>query len=142
MRDQTVVLVVDDDQSELGYYYRVLAWAGFKVVTAVDGLEALDLLRLGDFDMVVADIKMPYLDGYELYRQAREEGRLAKIPFLFVTAYEAGSDVRTYGERMGAGPHLTKPVAPEALIASVNRHLEKSYPSVIEGTPDNAIQSD
>jgi CheY-like chemotaxis protein len=129
--DQVVVLVVDDDQSERSYYHRVLAWAGFKVFTAADGLEALDLLRFGEFDLVVADIKMPYLDGYELYRMVRQEGRLSAVPFLFVTAYEPGSDVRAYGERMGAGPHLTKPVAPAALIASVNRGLERAYQSPV-----------
>ena len=140
MIDAMTILVVDDDQSERGYYRRVLGWAGYEVVTAADGLEALNLLHHRDFDLIVADIKMPHLDGYELYRLAREDVRLAQIPFLFVTAYAPGSDVRAYGERIGAGLHLTKPVTAQALITSVIRSQASAVEPTLGSSTRGALQ--
>ncbi len=125
MDDQRVVLVVDDVARERAYYHRVLEWAGFETVLAPDGAEALDLLRAGHFDLVVADIKMPRLDGYELFQITRNTAQLADMPFLFITAYGPCSEVRHSGTQASVCPHLTKPVEPSALVEAISLSLKR-----------------
>jgi len=124
MGDQAVILVVDDHRNEREYYRKVLVWAGYTVVTAGDGTEALSVLKQRHIDLILADIRMPRLDGYELYLAVRTDVHLAMIPFLFVSAYARDSDVRAYGERLGAGQHLTKPIEPASLIAAIGQYLD------------------
>ena len=124
MGSQGVILIVDDSHTDRRYLERVLTWAGYDTVIAVDGQEALEVLQQDAVDMVVADIKMPRLDGYELFEATRGDAVLARVPFLFVTAYRDGSEVRSYGARIGAGPCLTKPVDPDTLVDCIARALE------------------
>ncbi|MBR2670628.1 MAG: response regulator transcription factor [Oscillospiraceae bacterium] len=116
------VLVVEDDRN-----MRLLTSARlsdmFSVVTAADGAEALDLIHGGGIDLVVADIMMPRMDGYELLKTVRDEGYI--IPFLLLTARESLDD-KQMGFSLGADDYMTKPFSSEELIWRVTALLRRA----------------
>ncbi|MBR2806362.1 MAG: response regulator transcription factor [Oscillospiraceae bacterium] len=116
------VLVVEDDRN-----MRLLTSARlsdmFSVVTAADGAEALDLIHGGGIDLVVADIMMPRMDGYELLKTVRDEGYT--IPFLLLTARESLDD-KQMGFSLGADDYMTKPFSSEELIWRVTALLRRA----------------
>ena len=95
----------------------------FSVVTAADGAEALDLIHGGGIDLVVADIMMPRMDGYELLKTVRDEGYT--IPFLLLTARESLDD-KQMGFSLGADDYMTKPFSSEELIWRVTALLRRA----------------
>jgi DNA-binding response OmpR family regulator len=99
--------------------------AGYAVLTAPDGNIALDILRSEDVDLVLADIAMPELNGYQLLEQMRAEPELLRIPFIFLTARAMASDIR-YGKTLGVDDYLIKPVKPEDLLAVVEGRLRRA----------------
>lgn len=116
------ILIVEDDrnmrlltQARLGDLYTVIA--------ACDGVEALEILHRGGIDMVVADIMMPRMDGYELLKTIREEGNT--IPFLFLTAKESLGD-KQYGFSLGTDDYITKPFSSDELIWRVGALLRRA----------------
>ena len=102
MGSQGVILIVDDSPADRRYLERVLAWQQDQTVSARDGGEALELLQHRTVNLVLTDVKMPRLDGYELFESTRADDALTGVPFLFVTAYRHDSDVVAYGARIGA----------------------------------------
>jgi signal transduction histidine kinase len=113
------VLVVDDDSDTRDLVQRVLRHCGATVAVASDACEALDHVRRGETDLVVSDIGMPGLDGYELLRRVRALAVPAcNVPVIALTAF-ARSEDRTRALRAGFRMHLSKPVEPEELIATV-----------------------
>jgi DNA-binding response OmpR family regulator len=119
------VLVVDDQPEILENLELVLAAAGYEVLAASDGAEALALLQSHVVDLIVADIAMPRMNGYQLYQRVRENPRWVAVPFLFLTARALDSDVR-YGKELGVDDYLTKPIQPEDLLAVVNGKLRRA----------------
>jgi len=101
-----------------------LEMEGYQVLTASDGLEALGILQRIRPDLVIADIMMPRMDGYELYEVMRQDKRWLAIPFIFLTAKGEKQDIRL-GKQMGADDYLTKPFEPEDLIAAVHGKLKR-----------------
>ena len=81
--------------------------AGYDVELAVDGMQAWNLLRQSDFDLLVADVDMPRLDGIELVRMVRADARLARLPVIIVSYKERDSD-RLRGLEVGADLYLKK----------------------------------
>jgi DNA-binding response OmpR family regulator len=119
------VLVVDDQPEILENLELVLAAEGYQVLTASDGVEALALLQSHTVNLIVADIAMPRMNGYQLYQHVRENPQWVTVPFLFFTARALDSDVR-YGKELGVDDYLTKPIEPEDLIAVVNGKLRRA----------------
>jgi CheY-like chemotaxis protein len=116
------ILVVDDHAELLENIGLTLEAAGYRVVAAHDGVEALEVLAAQPVDLVLADIAMPHMDGYQLYERVRESPHWAAIPFVFLTARALDSDVR-HGKGLGADDYLTKPIQPEDLLAVVQSRL-------------------
>ena len=85
----------------------ILESAGYKVKTAIDGVEALTLLKSGKFDLVVSDVEMPRMDGFELTAKIREDDDLREIPVILVTALESPQD-RQKGMDAGANAYIIK----------------------------------
>ena len=116
------VLIAEDDRN-----MRLLTQARladlYTVVTACDGLEALEAIHRGGIDMVVADIMMPRMDGYELLKAIRAEGNT--IPFLFLTAKEALGD-KEYGFSLGTDDYITKPFSSDELLWRVGALLRRA----------------
>jgi len=119
------ILVVDDQPEILENLALMLEVEGYRVVTANDGLEALDSLESEPVDLILADIAMPRLNGYQLYERVRENPQWAMIPFLFLTARALDSDIR-YGKELGVDDYLTKPIQPEDLLAAVSGRLRRA----------------
>jgi CheY-like chemotaxis protein len=118
------VILVVEDQPELRMSIQMtLELAGYRVFTAGTGITALETLQLQPVDLIVSDIGMPQLDGYELCRLIRADRRWCKIPLLFLTAHSAEEDMR-YAKALGADDYLLKPIEPEDLLAAVGSYLE------------------
>jgi adenylate cyclase len=118
------ILVVDDDAVNRQMLSTLLAREGHRVETAQHGRQALDMLRAGPFDVVLLDIVMPEMDGYEVLAQIKEDPALRHLPVIMITALdEVDSAVKCI--EMGADDHLAKPFDPVLLSARVKAGLTK-----------------
>ena len=111
------VLVVDDEPKLLGAYHRILRGAGYEVVAASDGLGAQTLLEQGRFDVIISDVRMPGLDGFELLRAAARTH--PDVPVILVTG-SPSSEETDRAVAGGALLYLVKPVDARALVQIVN----------------------
>ena len=120
MADKQSVLFVDDDELFRRAMVRIFEASGFDITTAKDGQEALDLLSEGVYDLIITDLKMPVLDGYELMREIKR--REIKIPVIILTGY---GEVETFIElmSMGAYDHIEKPVSERELMGLARRAI-------------------
>jgi len=112
------ILVIDDSETTRRFHADILESAGMGVVTAGDGNEGLERLFTGDFDLILSDVNMPGMDGYEFSRRVRREPLYDGIPIILVST-EAGAADKARGIAAGANLYVVKPVAPEALLAHV-----------------------
>jgi two-component system alkaline phosphatase synthesis response regulator PhoP len=119
-----MILVVEDNADMTAALKLALEMEGYQVLTAVDGLEALRILERVTPDLIVADIMMPRMDGYELYDATHQDERWLSIPFIFLTAKTDKEDIRL-GKEMGADDYLVKPVEKEDLIAAIRGKLKR-----------------
>ena len=120
---QARILVIDDDRVILEMLNLALSKADFEVVAAGDGEEGLRLFREQRPDLVIADIAMPGIDGYQVVSQIREsEHSETKTPVIILTAHEQ-SVMRAYAEDLGADLYLTKPVTPRQLVEHIRELL-------------------
>ena len=118
------LLIVDDEPNLLRAVAACLKAENYEVTTARSGREALVLLAESVPDLIVSDIRMPGMDGYQLVRQLRGSPRTALVPIIFLTAKDEKMD-RIEGFRAGIDAYLTKPFEPEELIAVVNGILNR-----------------
>ena len=102
----------------------ILQEAGFHVVPATQGKEALDLFPTSHPDLVLSDISMPLLDGIELFHAIRKTREGRAIPFVFLTARSRREDIFS-GTAMGADAYLTKPITANELVATVTSRLRR-----------------
>ncbi len=116
------ILAVDDSASIRKLVTYVLEGAGFNVVLAEDGVEALDYARDNDVDLVLTDINMPNLDGIGLIEQLRELPSYKYVPLLVLTT-ESGNDMKMRGKQAGATGWIVKPFDPQQLIAVIKKVL-------------------
>jgi DNA-binding response OmpR family regulator len=114
----TTILVVDDEPPIVDLVRFTLEDADVRVVEASDGVEALVMARQTIPDLVLLDVHMPGLDGFEVCRQLRREPALVRIPIVMLTAAGQEAD-RARGRAAGADEYLTKPFSPLALLALV-----------------------
>jgi two-component system response regulator MprA len=120
------ILVVDDDQAVRDSLRRSLAFNGYDVELAADGLAALESIARNRPDAVVLDVMMPRLDGLEACRRLRSAGE--DLPILVLTARDAVSD-RVAGLDAGADDYLPKPFALEELLARLRALLRRTQPA-------------
>lgn len=124
-KGSTRVLVVEDDEPLREGLVHILESAGYEVMTATNGAEGLRALIEQRPDIVVSDIVMPVMDGYEFLRATRQLSYGATIPFLFLTARTAKEDVRL-AKQIGVEDYLPKPFEPEDLIVAIENALRRS----------------
>ena len=120
--EQPCVLLVEDDPALRRYLEIVLQRAGYAVVSAGDGLEAMTALLTTRVDVVVTDALMPNLDGYGLCRFVRNSQHLAHLPIILLSALDPKNST---DEAEQVNAFLAKPVSPEDLIATCAANLEK-----------------
>lgn len=120
-----LVLVADDDPDILDLVTFRLDRAGYEVVQARDGQEALEAALERTPDLCVLDVMMPRLDGYEVTRRLREESATKAVPIILLTARAQEADVQR-GFESGATDYVKKPFSPQELRARVEALLARS----------------
>jgi signal transduction histidine kinase len=113
------ILLVDDQPSRLLTYESVLNGSGWNLVSAASGLEALDKLMRQEFAVVLLDVSMPEMDGFEAARLIHEHPRFEKTPIIFVTGVHVSELDRLTGYKVGAVDYVSIPVVPEILRGKV-----------------------
>jgi DNA-binding response OmpR family regulator len=117
------ILVVDDEVDIVDFIDDYLTGEGYEVIKAYDGVEALDKMRQEFPDLVVLDIMLPGLDGFEVCKQMRSE---STVPILMVTAKDTDVD-KIVGLEIGADDYMPKPFNPRELVARVKAILRRTY---------------
>ncbi|MFB5673285.1 response regulator transcription factor [Paenibacillus terreus] len=116
------VLIIDDDEKIVSMLRRGLAFEGYEVTTAANGAEGLNQLLIDEPDVVVLDVMMPQVDGFEVCRRLRAAG--STVPILMLTAKDEVEN-RVKGLDIGADDYLVKPFALEELLARVRALLRR-----------------
>ncbi|MGH3669949.1 MAG: response regulator transcription factor [Pseudonocardiaceae bacterium] len=117
------LLVVDDEPNIVELLSASLRFVGFEVATATDGTEAVTVARRNRPDLLVLDVMMPGMDGFDLVRKLRGEG--LRMPVLFLTARDATAD-RVTGLTLGGDDYVTKPFSLEEVIARIRAILRRA----------------
>jgi len=117
-----VVLLVDDGDDNRAMYAEFLRDAGYDVLEARDGLEAIETATKLLPDLVIMDLSLPVIDGWEATRRVKGEARTAAIPVIVLSGHSLESDSRTAREA-GCDGFLAKPCLPETLLATVENVL-------------------
>ena len=118
------ILIVEDDRSIRRYLEVILQRAGYCVISAADGLEAMKAALTSAVDAVVTDAIMPHLSGYELCRFLRHHPRLSGLPVVLLSGFERADAAREVNDRPDV--YLAKPVRPEELTGCLARLLLKA----------------
>ena len=116
------ILAVDDSASMRQMVAFTLKGAGYSVIEAVDGKDALEKAKTGAADVVLTDVNMPNMDGIELIRQLRALPKYKFTPMLLLTT-ESGADKKAAGKAAGATGWLVKPFNPDQLLATIAKVL-------------------
>jgi len=120
------ILIVEDEQKTGDYLKQGLSESGFVADLARDGIDGLHLALTGDYDLVVLDVMLPKLDGWQVLREIRHQGK--QLPVLFLTARDQVED-RVKGLEFGADDYLVKPFAFSELLARVRALLRRGRTS-------------
>lgn len=115
------LLLIDDQPTNIQVLYRVFA-DDYQVFMATSGAQALQTARQEDPDVILLDVMMPDMDGYEVCQQLKQDGATRDIPILFVTAHHEAQE-ETRGLSVGAVDFITKPINPAVVRARVHTHL-------------------
>jgi two-component system phosphate regulon response regulator PhoB len=118
------ILVVDDEPEAVELVEFNLKQAGYAVSTAVDGAEALKKARSQPPDLIVLDVMLPEMDGFEICKTLRLEPATARVPVIMLTAKAAEID-RVLGLELGADDYLTKPFSPRELLLRIKKILTR-----------------
>ncbi|MFD2113924.1 response regulator [Thiorhodococcus fuscus] len=116
------VLVVDDSPTETRILTHILTKAGYRVETATNGEEAIEAVHRNCPDLILMDVIMPVLNGYQATRMLRRDPETADIPIIMVTTKDMQTD-RTWGLRQGANDYLIKPVDRQLLLDRIRELL-------------------
>jgi len=118
------ILIVDDKEEDLYLLEALLKGKGYEVVSAINGAEALEKLRAEGFDMIIADILMPVMDGFRLCREVKRNEELKDIPFVFYTATYTDRKDEELALETGADKFIRKPIEPDKFIKIVQGVIE------------------
>ena len=119
------ILVVDDDNTLRTVLKHTLEQQGYQVISAVSGKEALVLFEEDTPDIIISDVAMPEMNGFDFCRQLRSQPSGQLVPFIFLSA-RGGLDDRVLGHSIGADDYLTKPFEIKELLAKIEALIERS----------------
>jgi CheY-like chemotaxis protein len=120
----TKILIAEDERDIRDLITFTLGFAGFEVVAAANGEEALNLARQEIPDLILMDVRMPRMTGYEACAAMKADAKLKNIPVIFLSAKGQDSEIQT-GLQAGAVDYLLKPFAPDQLTAHIQEVLAK-----------------
>lgn len=118
------ILVVDDSPTEVHIFKKILAKQGYQILTAKDGQEGVDMANEVGPDLIIMDVVMPVLNGFQATRQLKNNPKTADIPVIMVTTKDQKTDIN-WGMRQGANEYLVKPVAPAELLNKIKALLNE-----------------
>lgn len=117
-----VILAVDDNLTNLQILLDYLTDAGFKIIVAEDGEEALERAEFACPDLILLDVMMPGIDGFETCRRLKENPKTKEIPIIFITALSGPTD-KVKGFESGGTDYIAKPFYQEEVLARITAHL-------------------
>jgi len=123
MDEKNLILVVDDNQENLKVISNFLKEMNYKIALALDGDSALQIVRENKIDLILLDIMMPGMDGFEVCKILKEKSETKDIPIIFLTARTESDDI-IRGFQLGGVDYITKPFNREELYARVNSHMQ------------------
>lgn len=133
------VLIVDDEPDVVSLIERTLTSDGFDVVKAYDGIGALDLVSTEKPDLVLLDLMMPMMSGYEVCQQIKSNPQTRDIPVVCLSSAHT-PDARAHSLKAGAVELITKPFFPQELIAQIRRHLpQPAADAAVEAIPPKGV---
>jgi CheY-like chemotaxis protein len=118
------ILVVEDDESLRENICEILDASGYEPIFAVNGLDALEKVTASMPDLILSDIMMPKMDGYEFFEKFKELYNYHNVPFIFLTAKSSQSDIKKASDT-GVSAYLIKPFRINELLDSIEYHLSK-----------------
>lgn len=131
---ETILLI--EDEIELQQNLKeILEYNGFTLITADNGLEGLNKLEVNSADLIICDIMMPVMDGYQCIKEVKGQERFKDIPFIFLSAKASKKD-RENGLAQGADDYLTKPISARMLLNSVFALLSNKKLNIQESSQD------
>jgi two-component system chemotaxis response regulator CheY len=116
------ILLVDDSEFVRNYHSHILVEANFEVLTAVDGNDGLEKLFMHACDLILTDINMEHMDGYEFIRRVRAEKRYENLPIIIVST-EGDNRDKMKGFEAGANLYLVKPSEPAQMVENIRSIL-------------------
>jgi len=123
--DTRSILVVDDDEIMRSALKRILENEGYNVILAVDGLELSKILETTRLDLILLDVNLPWVDGYELCRLIKDHHSLRDVPLVLVSARKSKQDIQS-GFDSGCNDYVTKPFDIDYMTGVINKMLLKS----------------
>jgi DNA-binding response OmpR family regulator len=117
------ILLVDDNPTNIDVLYTFLADVGFEVLVAEDGVSALERVGYARPDLILLDIMIPHMDGFEVCRKLKENPETRDVPVLFITAMGSVED-KVRGFSMGGVDYITKPFQNQEILARIRNHME------------------
>ena len=116
------ILVVEDQEDNRQIMRDLLTSAGYEMIEAIDGEQGVALAAQHKRDLILMDIQLPLVDGYEATRRIKAQAALAAIPIIAVTSYAlSGDDQKAFAA--GCDGYVTKPFSPRQLLAKIREHL-------------------
>ena len=125
-RERPLILIVEDQSELRRLYAQQLTMSGFDVIEAADGAEAVQWTSTHQPDVVLMDLSLPVLDGWEATRRLKGDGRTSHIPVVALTAHDGAGDLQQ-AIQAGCDWFVPKPCPPDSLIAEVRRVLAGSH---------------
>ncbi len=132
------ILIVDDNPTNLAVIVDYLEDSGLTILVSQDGESSLKRAKYAQPSIILLDVLMPGIDGYETCRLLKQDPETKDIPIIFMTALSSTED-KVKGFKVGAVDYITKPIQPEEVLARINLHLERSFMTTILAEQNNRL---
>ena len=119
---EKIILVADDSPTIRKFVSFTLTARGFRIISASDGMEALEKLPSADIDLIITDLNMPNIDGYEFIRTVRSNSQYSDIPIIILSSLSKEAEIDE-GLNCGANSYLIKPFDPNRIAYEVSKYL-------------------
>jgi len=136
----TTILLIEDEEQIRKNLLEILHLKGYQVEAAADGLQGITLAKQHPPDLILCDIMIPQLNGYQVVELIRRHESLSTIPFIFLTAKSDMVDLRR-GMELGADDYLTKPFSTKDLLAAIESRLKRHQPKPTRQLPPVGLQT-
>lgn len=136
------ILIVDDNEENLYMLETLLLGNGYEVVSAINGVEALEKLRKDSMDLIISDILMPKMDGFQLCRECKKDFELKNTPFVFYTATYTSKEDEQFALSLGANKFIIKPMDPELFIKEINEVIREAEEEKLHEVGESLLEEE